>query len=150
METLGAQENHLTMCEGVYYSLDTEDIRVYFLNPRATLPVRKKKGGIELLPWGRRKEQAGQLPLGGWARLEAIYAGKWDRWFPIPVKLPIKSFMEKDIESCSHWFDVTKGKLIQGLIARDGHERRVYVVTITPEMSEAVYERWPRIVSDSR
>ncbi|MGD8547775.1 MAG: hypothetical protein PVJ10_07385 [Thiohalophilus sp.] len=135
------------MCGGVYYSFGDQDIRVYFPNPKAMLPVKKRNGGIELLPWGRRKEQRGNLPLGGWARLDAIYAGRWDRWFPIPIKIPVKSFMEKDIEGNSHWFDLTKGQWIQGLIARDKNEQRVYVVTVTPEMADAVHERWPRILS---
>ncbi|PVV05663.1 MAG: hypothetical protein B6D77_18580 [gamma proteobacterium symbiont of Ctena orbiculata] len=46
-------------------------------------------------------------------------------------------------------FDVTPGKWIQGLVARWEQERRVYVVTITPEMEDAAYERWPRILSYS-
>jgi len=50
------------------------------------------------LPWGRRQQQAGKLPLGGWARQESIYTGRWDRWLLIPVKLPAISFMETDIE----------------------------------------------------
>lgn len=55
--------------------------------------------------------------------------------------------MEKDIEGYSHWFDLTSGQWIHGLVAREGSEQRVYVVTITPEMSDAVHERWPRVVS---
>ena len=135
------------MCGGVYYSYNNEDVRVYFPNPKATLPVITKNKKIELLPWGRRKEQSGTLPMGGWARLDSIYAGRWDKWFPIPVKLPIKQFMEKDIQGNSHWFDITKGQFIQGLIARDKYEQRIYIVTITPELENAVHDRWPRILS---
>lgn len=135
------------MCGGVYYSYNNQDIRVYFPNPKATLPVITKDKKIELLPWGRRREQQGNLPMGGWARLDSIYAGRWDKWFPIPVKLPIKQFMEKDIQGNSHWFDITKGQFIQGLIARDKYEQRIYVVTITPELENAVHDRWPRILS---
>ena len=47
------------------------------------------------------------------------------------------------MEGASHWFDVTPGKWIQGLVARWEQERRIYVVTITPEMEDAAYERWP-------
>jgi len=135
------------MCGGVYYTHNEQDVRAYFPNPKAMLPVRQKNGDVCLLPWGRRQEQKGILPLGGWARLDSIYAGRWDRWFPKPVKLNIKSFMEKDIESHSHWFDLTRGQWIQGLIAREGAEQRVYVVTITPEMNDAVHERWPRVLT---
>jgi len=135
------------MCGGVYYIINGEEVRTYFPNPKACLPVKKKRGGVELLPWGRRKEQVGHLPLGGWARLDSIYAGRWDKWFPIPVKLMASQFMEKDIEGQSHWFDITTGKWIQGLVAHWDNERRVYVVTITPEMEDAVHDRWPRILS---
>lgn len=135
------------MCGGVYYIHEGKDNRVYFPNPKALLPVITKDKKIELVPWGRRKEQAGNLPKGGWARLDSIYAGRWDKWFPVPIKIPVKQFMEKDIQGNSHWFDITKGQFIQGLIARDKHEQRVYVVTITPEFEDAIHERWPRILS---
>ena len=135
------------MCGGVYYSFSNDDLRVYFPNPKAMLPVVTRSGDPVLLPWGRRKEQSGELPKGGWARLESIHDGRWDRWFPKSVKIPVISFMEKDIEGQSHWFDLTQGQWIQGLIARDGDEQRVYVVTIAPEMPDAVHDRWPRIMS---
>ncbi|MET0065776.1 MAG: hypothetical protein ABW076_05475 [Candidatus Thiodiazotropha sp.] len=136
------------MCQGVYYLIGNQEIRSEFSNPRSCLPVRTRGGAIALLPWGRRRQQAGRLPLGGWARLDAIYGGHWDRWRPRPVKLDIRQFMERDIEERHCWFDVTPGKWVQGLVARWQQERRVYVVTITPEMDEALYERWPRILSD--
>ena len=135
------------MCGGVYYSHDGEDKKVYFPNPYALLPVRMRDKSIELLAWGRRKEQLGNLPLGGWARLESINTGRWDKYFPKPVKIPVKSFMEKDHVGQSHWFDLTKGQCIQGLVARDKDESRLYDVTVTPEDPSAVHDRWPRIVS---
>lgn len=55
--------------------------------------------------------------------------------------------MEKDTESNSHWFELPSGQWIQGLVARSGNEQRVYVVTITPTMEDAVHDRWPRIMS---
>ncbi|MEN8178021.1 MAG: hypothetical protein ABFS39_05315 [Pseudomonadota bacterium] len=129
--------------------IDGQEVRTYFPNPKACLPVKKRAGGVELLPWGRRKSQAGHLPLGGWARLDSIYAGRWDKWMPTPVKISISQFMEKDIEGNSPWFDVTPGKWVQGLVAHWDHERRIYVVTITPEMEDAVHDRWPRILSST-
>ena len=135
------------MCGGVYYTTGEQDTRVYFPNPKAQLPVKTRMGGIRMLAWGRRHEQAGRLPLGGWARLDSIYAGRWDRWFPAPVKIPVKSFMEKDLEGHSHWYDLTRGQWIQGLVARHQQEQRIYVVTIEPELADAVHDRWPRIMS---
>ncbi|MBT5229593.1 MAG: hypothetical protein HOM11_04885 [Methylococcales bacterium] len=135
------------MCGGVFFTHDHEEYRYYFPNPAARLPVILKSGDIQLMPWGRRKKQPGQLPQGGWARLDSIYAGRWDRYSPIPVKLPINQFMEKDYEGTSHWFDITKGKWIQGLIARNEYEQRVYVVTIESEQEDAVHNRWPRVLA---
>lgn len=88
----------------------------------------------------------GGIAAGRWTRLEAIYAGRWDRWFPRLVKLPILRSMEKDIEGRDHWYTVTAGKWVQGLMARDGHERRVYVVTVEPRLEDAIHARWPRIL----
>ena len=86
------------MCGGVRYTIKKQTVRVYFPNPQAQLPILMKDGNISLLPWGRRKEQEGNLPLGGWARLDSINAGKWEYVHPIPVKIAVDAFMEK-----SHW-----------------------------------------------
>ena len=48
-----------------------------------------------------------------------------------------------DVDSPRLW------EWIQGLVAHWEHERRLYVVTITPELEDAMYERWPRILSSS-
>ena len=135
------------MCSSVYYSIRDQDIRVYFPSPKARLPVKVRSGDTITLAWGRRHQQAGTLPLGGRAHLDSIYAGHWDRWFPVAVKIPVKSFMEKDLEGHGHWYDLTKGQWIQGLVARHRQERRIYVVTIEPELAEAIHDRWPRIMS---
>ncbi|MBT4331592.1 MAG: hypothetical protein HOD58_16925 [Gammaproteobacteria bacterium] len=55
--------------------------------------------------------------------------------------------MEKDIEGNSHWFDITEGHWVQGLIAQHSEESRVYVVTIQPEVESAIHQRWPRILA---
>jgi len=135
------------MCGGTSYQHEGEEIRTFFPNPRARLPVITRGGDSRLVTWGRRSGEGGSLPLGGWARLESIKSGRWNRWQPRPVRLALNAFMEKDIEGRSHWFPLTEGQWVQGLLARQGGELRVYVVTITPQMPDAVHERWPRIVS---
>lgn len=55
--------------------------------------------------------------------------------------------LQKDHEGRSHWYDLTRGQVIQGLVACTGQEQRVYVVTIEPEMPDAVHDRWLRIVT---
>lgn len=134
------------MCAGASYRYEGKDVLQYFPNPQATLPVRTRESVI-LLPWGKRKEQSGSLPNGGWARLESIHEGKWEKYSPISVKLPIGRFMEKDSDKKSHWFDVDNGEWIQGLVARAGEEVRVYVVTVEPPLPDAIHNRWPRIMA---
>ncbi|MHB8655829.1 MAG: hypothetical protein ACYDA9_18350 [Terriglobia bacterium] len=46
------------------------------------------------MTWGRCQEESGELPAGGWARLDSIKAGKWDRFIPKPVRLDVEEFME--------------------------------------------------------
>jgi len=133
------------MCLGVDYGYRGDSCRVCFTHPKATLPVRTRSGEAILLPWGRRKVQRGTLPFGGCARLDSIYAGRWDKWFPVPVKLCVQGFMAQDMEGHTRWFELPKGKWVQGLVARERYERRVYVVTVEPQCSESLYERWPRI-----
>ena len=135
------------MCLEVIYDYDGLEVRTAFDNPRARLPVRQRKGGALLFTWGRRPRQRGALPSGGWARLESIRAGEWDQWFPRPVKLPLQRFAERDGLGEVRWFEVTRGRWIQGLLAREGEERRVYVVTLTPTRLDATCDRWPRIMS---
>jgi len=56
------------MCGGVQYQYKGEIVKTYFPNPNAELPILMKNKSIELIRWGRRKEQQGHLPQGGWAR----------------------------------------------------------------------------------
>lgn len=136
------------MCNGVRYLIGSEVIQTYFPNPKSTLPIKQKNGDVLQVPWGRRKEQLGKLPATGWARLDSIHAGKWDRFTPVPVKLPLLEFAEKDISGKNHWYEITKGQIVQGLLARLGHEQRVYVVTIEPEFDGNGHDRWPRLMND--
>lgn len=135
------------MCGGVEYNHQGRDFKIYFPNPYAKLPVQKKTGDVELVSWGRREGQAGNLPKGGWARKESIDKGVWRNWQPKPVKIRVHRFMEKDNQKSSHWFDLDEHHFIQGLLARCNQEQRVYVVTeIPPEGLRQIHDRWPRIL----
>ena len=89
------------------------------------------------------------LPPGGWARLDSIKEGRWERYHPRPVRLDVEEFMEKDHAGKSHWYRLETGQWIQGLIATRDEEQRVYVVTIVPteETQRAIHNRWPRIIT---
>ena len=135
------------MCQAIFYPEAQCSRKVDFHQPQAKLPVLLKAGGVIWLPWGRRQLQKGQLPLGGWARLESIMEGKWDEYFPKPVKIPAQGFVEVDFEGRSQYFKLVKSQSVQGLLARVDQELRVYIVTITPERSDAAFARWPKIIS---
>lgn len=137
------------MCGGVKYTDKTgKEWAVYFPSSKAALPVLKRDGDVEWITWGKRKEEADRYFVnGGWARLDSIKEGKWARFQPKPVLLPVQSFMEKDHDRKSHWIDVLPGQAIQGLIATRDEESRVYVVTTdTPQEYEWVHDRWPRLI----
>ncbi len=134
------------MCVGVHYTLGSREMRVLFASSNAQLPVHTQDG-ITLMPWGRRSKQTGKLPLGGCAYLDAIHAGNWERFRPRGVRLWVESFAEQDVEGRVHWHALTAGKWIKGLLAQEGAERLVYVVTLTPVLAETPYECWPCIQS---
>ena len=138
------------MCGGVEYTdVEEKTWKIYFPSPKAALPVLKRDGAVEWVTWGRRKEeQHGYFAPGGWARLDSINDGKWKRFNPKPVVIPVQAFMEKDGERKSHWIQVPDGHAIQGLLAVRGDEARVYVVTTeTPADFAWVHDRWPRLIS---
>ena len=136
------------MCGGVNFEYEGEVLKSFFPNPKAQLPLLKRNGEIMLMGWGRREKQEGKLPTTGWARLDSIYAGRWDKYFPIPVRIPVLRFMEKNYEGVSKWYDLIPSNCIQGLVAREGNEMRVYVVTVEAELSERDYhDRMPRLIN---
>ena len=125
-----------------------KDWTIYFPNPKAALPVTLEDGAFEWVKWGRRKEEQVSFVQGGWARLDSINEGKWDRYNPVIVNLAVESFMEKDADKVSHWVDVPQGMAIQALIVEGTAEKRLYVVTEdTPAEYSWVHDRWPRLVS---
>ena len=135
------------MCHRAHYLHDGREHRVAFAEAAARLPVRTRGGGTRLVAWGRRRQQEGTLPLGGWARLEAVTAGRWDRWFPRPVRIPLQGFTELDVEGREHVYELVRGQCVQGLLACDaGRLLRVYIITVEPEIEDAIHARWPRVI----
>lgn len=141
------------MPEAVIYPYHQKIITVSFNQAGAMLPVKLKNGDLQLVAWGKRENENCEMPLGGWARLASIKNLKNNRWslyFPKPVQIPILKFMEKDFEGKACWYEVTKGKLIQGLLAKNENDYRVYIVTIDPEDLMNCHYRWPHIVTSSK
>jgi len=133
------------MCHSVVYNYKNNNRQVSFDQLHAKLPILMRNGHVALTPWGRRQHDTSNLPLGGWAQLDEIYLGKWDSFFPRPVKLPIQAFLARDIEDQAKWFHLPCDKWIQGLLAHSQAEKRVYIVTLTPN-EDSLFLRWPRIL----
>ena len=117
------------------------------------LPVKLKGGDCRLVIWGRREYENSEMPLGGWARLSSIKSEKNQRWnlyFPKPVQIPVGKFMERTFEGKASWYEVIKGRYLQGLLAHIENEWRVYLVTIDPEDLMNCHYRWPQIVTYSK
>jgi hypothetical protein len=134
------------MPEAVTYVYEGKLQTVYFSKANALLPVKLSNGELRLVAWGRRQHENSEMPCGGWARLESVHQGKWDHYLPKPVKLSINKFMKTDYEGRVHWYEVTKGQWVQGLLIREEDEWRVYIVVITPELLDVCHDRWPRII----
>lgn len=142
------------MCGGVEisgkYTRTGEQLKIYFPNPRAALPVQGAKDGVVWVPWGRRREQPGKGPQGGWARLSSIEDGRWEKFGPTRVRIPAAKFMEKDEVKVSHWYDLEGDQAIEGLVIGEGETQKVYVITTdAPEGMDWVHDRWP-LISASR
>lgn len=136
------------MPEAVIFNYQAKAHTVYFTQGNAVLPVKLKNGECRLVRWGRRGNENSEMPLGGWARVKTVKDNeRWDIYLPKPVQIIVDKFMEKDFEGHPCWYEVTKGKCIQGLLAREQNEFRVYIVTIDPEDLMNCHYRWPHIVT---
>jgi hypothetical protein len=136
------------MCVAACYQINGKIVITNFAQVGAALPVTKTAHSIITMPWGRRKNENGALPLGGWIAQEFMLQGKWDKYFPKAVKIPLIKFQENDYEGQSVWFDVTPGQWVQGLLLQEKEEQRVYVVTLTPLLPHSTFSRWPSIFCD--
>lgn len=137
------------MCGGVEARDAERSFKVYFPSPKAAFPVMLEGGeALGWVKWGRRKEEAGSGPQGGWARLETVERGGWDKYRPLRAFGLIDRYMEKDASRKSHWFDMQPGYGLDCLLLGEGEGRRVYVVTSTPPEAYAwIHDRWPMVRS---
>jgi hypothetical protein len=147
------------MCWGVEYFRDSELVTVYFEQKNPLLPVRLRGGRVVFVKWGARRAGIGveddtgpghiaTWQDGAWAPRELINTYAWQRYDPKPVKIAVARFVVVDEQHLPRWFVLERGQYLQGLLAKAGGERRVYVVTVPPpkELAGAV---WPRILNTS-
>lgn len=132
------------MCSGIEY----EGELLVWQDADVRLPVKLRDGSMRWLRWGERHGVASAFVQGPCARLESIHAGRWDRHAPQPVQIPAERYMERDARGRPVWVRTAPGQCLQGLVANQGDEQRVYVVTVeAPEEFRHVQARWPRLLA---
>ncbi|CAN7423660.1 hypothetical protein LJR232_002614 [Aquipseudomonas alcaligenes] len=138
------------MCGGVEAREADKVWKIYFPNPKAAIPVQLDGGSqIDWIGWGRREDQPGIGPQGGWARLSTVQTGGWAKYQPRRAFGLVQRFMEKEGQKGeknrpSHWFDVPEDQALECLVIGEGEDRRVYVVTTDPpEEYSWIHDRWP-------
>ncbi len=147
------------MCDSIEYFLDEERYVAQFGEPGIQLPIRSRGGRIDFYRWGavgpdyitldNRPGWAAKFPETNCAPLCEVRAGTWNRMAPQPVRIVAARFCLVDSWQVEHWYSLGPGEFIQGLLAKLGPERRVYVVTTDAPAEQADFfsEGWPRIVS---
>ena len=137
------------MCGGVEVRDGERAFKVYFPSPKAAFPVVTEGGeSLGWVRWGRRREENGSGPAGGWARLDTISAGGWEKYHPIPAFGIVERFMEKDAARVSHWIDIPPGQALRCLVIGPVEDRKVYVVTdAAPDEYVWIHDRWPLLAS---
>lgn len=131
------------MCSGIEYL----DALITWQNEPVKLPVRLRNGDITWIRWGELHGRQSSFVHGPCARLDSIQSGKWDRFQPHPVKIPLARYMERDSRGAPVWIKVNPDQHLQGLIATWQGEQRIYVVTVeTPKNFRHMQPRWPRLL----
>lgn len=136
-----------SLCHGISYREADDNIHAFFTENQATLPVKMRQGQCSQMPWGRKAEDPGSLPYGGWASLESIHAGRWEAFSPRPVQIAATGHVQQDKDGENHYFELQENQILQGLMAQDREQQVIYLVTVqTPKELQYVSSRWPRII----
>lgn len=134
------------MCEAVLYDYLGQLRKSFYTNTNAKLLVLATFERIKLITWGKRELEQNSFPIGGTLYREDIINGKYDFFFPKPVRLSVAKFHIKDNEGKKHWYEVINGLFMQGVLLNNNSELRVYVVTISPITPDASFNFWPRLL----
>ena len=126
------------------------------------LPVRLRDGTALLVLWGAQKrrfydikrELRIQWPDGPCLPLDQIRSGALAACEPRPVRIIAKRFLVTICKAPGYevdtWVSLEPGQALQGCYFRQGRERAVYVVTVSPPTDKEVVSAWPRVVGGNR
>jgi len=108
------------MCGVMAFKGKSEELyKVYFPQPYPKIEVFTKNNAKIQCIWGRRSDkefEGSEIPITGWARIEAIKAEKWHKYNPEKVYILPEKYMEKDKYGKSHWFEPPLDKTLVGLL----------------------------------
>lgn len=133
------------MCFALIF-IDTSGKRytVSFTQRQRQLPMMGASES-EHMTWGRNQYENGNLPIGGWCRQDLLAQGAFDHWQPQFVRLPVKGFAIHNMLARLHWFEVSPGEYLQGVILTEAGERRLYLVIMQTQRLDNWFWQWPII-----
>lgn len=133
------------MCHSVevsgLYTVEGSRQLIHYPDADAALPIHDPVRGVVWIPWGRRSQEHGELPVTGWLQGVGELPEGWSRFSPATVLARVARFMEMTRDGEPHWFDVEDGKSLQCVLLRHEQEQRVYVVTT--EAPDDLHRSWP-------
>ena len=140
------------MCGGLIFKTKSSEkvITVYFPRPYAMIYGVNSDFEFIKAYWGKRDESEFEkidVPKIGWAKIESLAKGFWDKYNYKNVFIPAYKYMEKDKNGHSHWFDLKKEEFIQGILIVKENLNFIYVVTVPSEGDlKKIHDRWVSIV----
>jgi hypothetical protein len=142
------------MCGGFSYTYkdpafgEVKVRKVFFPIPHAQIPILDGRE-VKMVQWGKRQGEDPEfvVPVTGWARLNSLVEGKWNHYQPKRVRIPALTWMEKDPEKNSHWFEMEPDRYLLGVKIDKSERSFVYIVTreATGEFLK-IHSREPMIV----
>ncbi|KAA0259519.1 hypothetical protein FHQ18_01185 [Deferribacter autotrophicus] len=143
------------MCAGLLFreSLNKTEFNVFFPRPYAKIHFINETGEKDIALWGLRNEKEKEelkvdLPITGWAKIESIKKGYWNKFNPQKVYIPAIKFMEKDSQKKSHWFELKDNEFILALLVKQNNIKVCYIITKpAPEKYKFIHDRWVLITS---
>lgn len=61
--------------------------------------------------------------------------------------VPAREFMVHDVLGQEHWFAMSAGQYVRGIVAKSGRDSRLYVVIMDPPPDQGEFDGWPRVVT---
>ena len=123
------------MLEAVRFIHRKKNYTVYYRKTGAVLPVLDRNENSILVPWGRRPGEEGEFLTSGWMPESRIKQGHFDFYFPKHVRIDVDAVMYRDILGRNSWHPLPTSHIC-GMLTRDKHITRVYVVTIDALMDD--------------